>query len=440
MHAHSTGGRTVTRTIPFTPLEAGVFHLERAMAPWNIQFELASHDPLSPARLAAAVERAARHHRMAGVRCAPGDDPTAHWVVDDRPAVEVTRVGDDPLDEFRTRFYGERIDLSTTPPFRVALARGAAPGAGDRVLFCTSHVPMDGVGTLRLVRSVCRAYRGDPLADPVGVSTARRRYVAYGDSTRGTLRRAGETLSRLVTALRDPPARLAREGGTDDPRWGFHHQHLDPALVTRLIDGRPPNASVNDALLAALHRAVASWNAVHDRPTDRVSLMVPVNARPESSFYEGVGMFAPFVSVAMDRADRRDWSRTLATVRRQTRRVTSHDSAAWVTDVLDTLGSALPAVVGRGVPWLLDRTDYRLVDTAVLSNLGRVPSLPGFTADSPAGVWFSPPTVMPMGVGIGVVTHGGAMRLAVRYAFEQFDAAAADRFTDHYLKRLRDVV
>lgn len=432
----------MTRTIPFTALEAGVFHLERAMAPWNIQFELASHDPLDPDRLAEAVERAAQHHPMAAVRCARDGDGRTHWVVDDDPAVEVTRVGDTPVDEFRTRFYGERLDLSTAPPFRVALARGAAPGDGDgdRVLFCTSHVPMDGVGTLRLVRSVCRAYRDDSLVDPLEVSTARRRYAAYGDSTRGTVRRAGETLSRLVTALRDPPVRLAREGGADDPRWGFHHRHLDPALVTRLTEGRPAGVSVNDALLAALHRTVASWNAAHDQPTDRVSLMVPVNARPRSSFYEGVGMFAPFVSVATDRTDRRDQTRTLAAVRRQTRRVRSHDSAAWVTDVLDLLGPALPTVVGRGVPWLLDRTDYRLVDTAVLSNLGRLPSLPGFTADAPAGVWFSPPTVMPMGVGIGVATHDGAMRLAVRYAFEQFDAAGVERFVDRYVERLRDVV
>lgn len=432
----------MTRTIPFTPLEAGVLHLERAMAPWNIQFELASHDPLDPDRLAEAVELAARHHPMAAVRCARDGDPTAHWVVDETPSVEVTQVGDASLDAFRTQFYGERLDLSTAPPFRVALARGAAPGDGDgdRVLFCTSHVPMDGVGTLRLVRSVCRAYRGDPLVDPIEVSTARRRYAAYGDSTRGTVRRAVETLSRLVTALRDPPARLAREGGTDDPRWGFHHRRLDPGLVTRLTDGCPAGVSVNDALLAALHRAVASWNAAHDRPTDRVSLMVPVNARPSSSFYEGVGMYAPFVSVATDRADRRDPARTLAAVRRQTRRVRSHDSAAWVTDVLDLLGPALAPVVRRGVPWLLDRTDYRLVDTAVLSNLGRVPSLPGFTADAPTGVWFSPPTVMPMGVGIGVATHDGAMRLAVRYAFEQFDTDAVERFTDRYVEQLDDVL
>ena len=433
----------MTRTLPFTPLEAGVYHLERAMAPWNIQVELASHEPLDPDRLEAALARAAAHHPMAGVRRTedPGAPTGNVWVVAEAPSVPLTRTGADSLDAFRTRFYGERVDLSTAPPFRVALARGAGPGDGDRVLFCTSHVPMDGVGTLRLARSVCRAYRGDPLVRPsVSVAEARRDFDAYGASRRDALGRAVETARRLGTALRDPPARLAPDGETAGSAWGFHHRRLDGALVERLVGGRPADVSVNDVLLGALHTAVERWNAAHDRPTDRVSLMVPVNARATETFYESVGMYAPFVSVETDRATRATPSSTLHAVRRQTRRVRTHDSAAWVTDVLDRLGPALGPVVRRGVPWLLDRTGDRLLDTAVLSNLGRVPSLPGFDAPAPAGVWFSPPSVMPMGVGVGVVTHDGTVRLAVRYARAQFDAAAARRFTDTYVESLGDLV
>lgn len=433
----------MTRTLPFTPLEAGVFHLERAMVPWNIQFELASHEPLDPDRLERALARAAAHHPMAGVRrVRDAGTPTGNgWAVVEAPSVSLDHTTADSLDAFRTAFYGARIDLETAPPFRAALARGAGVEDGDRVLFCTSHVPLDGVGTLRLARSVCRAYRGDPLDDPaVSVGEARRAFADYGGSLRGTLGRAAETATRLGTALRDPPARLAPDGDTRDARWGFHHRRLPPALVDRLLGRRPAGASVNDALLAAFHGAVATWNAAHDRPTDRVSLMVPVNARPRESFYEGVGMYAPFVSVETDRTTRATPRATLHAVRCQTRRVRTHDSAAWVTDILGVLGPALAPFVRRGVPWLLERSDHRLVDTAVLSNLGRVPSLPGFDAPSPAGVWFSPPTVMPMGVGVGVATHDGDVRLAVRYAFEQFDGDAACRFTDTYVEALGEVV
>jgi NRPS condensation-like uncharacterized protein len=429
--------------VPFTPTELVVSHVERTTAPWNIQFELASHGPLAPERLQQAVRTAVAHHPLAGAvhRRAP-DSPTGHaWVVVDDPAVDLRTTTAGALDEFRGAFYGERLDLSTAPPFRVALARGAGPGDGDRVLFCTSHVPMDGVGTLALVRSVCLAYRGESLATPsVPLAATRETVERFGSrGVRARLVRAGETASRLRTAFTDPPSRLA-PAGTDDDGWGFHHRTLGPALTERLLGGRPPGVSVNDAVLAALSLAVDDWNAAHDRTTDRVGLMVPVNARPADRFYETVAMYTPFVSVSTDRAARATPGSTLRAVARRTDRVRERDSAAWVADALGLFGPVLPAVAARGVPWLLDRTDRALLDTAVCSNLGRVPAFPGFDAERPAGLWFSPPTVMPMGAGLGVATLDGRVSLTLRYAREQFDAAGATRFTDGLCTRLGDVV
>jgi NRPS condensation-like uncharacterized protein len=438
----------MTRLVPFTPTELVVSHLERATDPWNIQLELASRGPLDADRLREALRRAVAHHPLAGARRRPAPDvPTGHaWAIADDPPIPLELLdgaAETTLDAFRSRFYGERIDLSRAPPFRVALARGS--GDGDRVLFCTNHVPMDGVGTLALARSVCRAYRGDPLGDPtVALSDTRGTVERYGVRSRARLlTRAKETVSRFMTAFSDPPTRLASDGEPGSG-WGFHHRTLPMSLVSRLLDGRPVGVSVNDTLLAALSLAADDWNAAHDRPSGRVSLMVPVNARPEPWFYETVGMYTPFVSVSTGRTARATTTSTLRAVARRTDRVRERHSAAWVADTLALLdalpGPALPLAARRGVPRLLTGTGGRLLDTAVCSNLGHVPSFPGFDGEHPAGLWFSPPTAMPMGVGIGVVTLDGRVTLALRYAREQFDTPAAGRFTDRLVGRLGDFV
>ncbi len=43
---------------------------------------------------------------------------------------------------------------------------------------------------------------------------------------------------------------------------------------------------------------------------------------------------------------------------------------------------------------------------------------------------------MPVPVGIGIATCGGSVYLSVRYRREQFDQAAAERFTELYVSEL----
>ena len=434
----------VTRVVPFTPLEEAVYNLESTFEPWNVQLELPSTERIDAARLTEAVRTAAGHHPLARARRRqPESGDTAYtWEIPaDPPAVDVESVAATDLADYRTRFYGERIDLSLAPPFRVALVREGGVDGGDRVLFCTSHVPMDGVATLQFARSTVRAYRGDPLESPPGTFAERRTVLddLGSNSVTDRIGRALDGLSRVTEAL-DEPTRIATDGEADEPGWGFHHRELDATLVDRLVGDRPDGVSVNDAMLAALHLAIDDWNDGHGERSRRISLMMPVNARPSEWFYEGIGMYAPFVSVTTHPSSRRDPARTLRKVARQTRQVKRRDGAAWVTEALDLFPPWLPVGAKRAVPRLLETTDYRFLDTAVLSNLGRVPSFPGFEAESPAELWFSPPTMMPMGVGVGVATHEGALRLSVRYSRRQFDAAAAERFTDAYVERLGGVV
>jgi hypothetical protein len=146
-------------------------------------------------------------------------------------------------------------------------------------------------------------------------------------------------------------------------------------------------------------------------------------------------MYAPFVSVDTKPRHRSSPGAAVERVVEQTARLKSHAGTGWVTDALKPPSSGLPIGARRLVPGLLGATQYRFVDSAVVSNPGRVPEVPalGGEADT-ADLWFSPPSMMPLG--FGVATLDGEVRPVTRYGQQQFDRDAAERFTALYLERL----
>lgn len=433
----------MTETVPFTPLDEAVLHLEEELEPWNVQIEVGSTTRLDAERLYGAVEAATAAHPLARARMRDYDALDGGYVwelpdaVDTVPLKRAETADDEALADLRSRFYSPRVELRESPPFRVALARGGGIDGGDRLLICGSHVAMDGVGTLRFARSICRAYRGDSIESPPVELREARAVLDEGPGSLAELgTRLAEGLGRLPDAL-DDPTRVAVDGGTDESGWGFVHRELDADLVSRVVGDRPDGVSVNDCFLAALHLAIDAWNDDHGESSGRISLMVPVNARPADWFYEVVGMYAPFVSVDTKPGHRTSPGAAVERVVEQTDRLKRHDGAGWVTDALKPLSSGLPVGAKRLVPGLLGATQYRFVDSAVVSNLGRVPAVPalGGEADT-ADLWFSPPSMMPLGVGFGVATLDGDIRLVTRYSQRQFDRDAAERFTALYLDRL----
>jgi NRPS condensation-like uncharacterized protein len=436
----------MTTTVPFTSLDEAVLHLEEELEPWNVQIEVGSATTLDAERLYGAVETAAGAHPLTRARRRDYSTLDGEYVweipeeVDTVPLKRADAADSDALADLRTQFYSPRVELRESPPFRVALARGAGIDGGDRLMLCGSHVAMDGVGTLRLARSICRAYRGQPIDEPpVGLAESRAVLDDGPDSLAEAGTRLAEGLGRLPDAL-DDPTRVAVDGGSEADGWGFVHRELDPDLVDSLVGDRPEDVSVNDCFLAALHLAIDAWNADHGEESDRISPTVPVNARPRDWFYETVGMYAPFVSVDTKPCHRSSPGAAVERVVAQTERLERHDGAGWVTDALKPL-DPLPVGAKRLVPGFLGATDYRFVDSTVVSNLGRVPDVPALDGDGDdADLWFSPPSMMPLGVGFGIATLDGEVRLVTRYSQAQFDQDAAERFTDLYLCWLADTI
>jgi NRPS condensation-like uncharacterized protein len=436
-------------TVPFSVIDQAIHLLDVPTAPWSIQLEVRVEGHLDEARLRAAIGAAMGHHPMARVRKLPSR-LRAHvdnWCIESEPAIDPLRVLDCPDDESltaaRSRLQGISVPLTESPPLRVILARHPD---GDLVMLNVNHAAMDGYGVLRLLRSIARAYSGED--DPIpALDFEQTRHVAGNVGARLWVRVRRQLA--LTTRMRDlvvPPARVAGDGAADEAGYGFVHARLSQSQTEALVAGvramgasaEDARATVNDALLAALHLAIADWNAEHEKPCRRIGVLVPANLRPAEWREEVAGNFSLPARISTNRRDRRTTTMALKAVAVQTRR---KKQVGMGTAFIELLGRTrlLPLWAKRLFVLGLPLTGNRLVDTAMLSNLGRL-DIPPFGDGSGAGrvdeVWFSPPARMPLGLTIGAATVDGRLHLVLRYRNRQFDHAAAIRFSDCYVRTL----
>jgi NRPS condensation-like uncharacterized protein len=134
-----------------------------------------------------------------------------------------------------------------------------------------------------------------------------------------------------------------------------------------------------------------------------------------------------------DRADLRTAARAVAAQTRETRREVR---ARGLFDLFEVAAGA-PVGLKRAATRLMPFVGGdRLIDTAVLSNLGRLAEPPTLDGRTPRELWFSPPCDRVCSIGLGVVTVGQSLMLSVRYRREVFDRRAAEAFTDRFVAHL----
>lgn len=427
--------------IPFGLVDEAVHLLDTEAAPWSVQLEVRVSGVLDESRLRAALAQAMRSHPMARVRKMASVRSLRHdhWEIPAGVDIDPLQVVDCPDDAAlaatRAELQSRGVPLAESPPLRARLARHPD---GDVVMLNVNHAAMDGFGALRVLRSVARAYAGEPDPAPkVGFSEAR----AFAERLTGAevfIIRVRRQLA-LLEKLRDllvPPARLAPEGERNKAGYGFVHVALSPAQTQALV-GLARAGTVNDVLLAALHLAIGRWNGEHARRCGRIGVLVPANLRPSAWRDDVAGNYSLPARVSTSRRSRRSPQAALAALSAQTRR---KKGVGVGTALIEVLGRSplFPLWLKQVTVMLLPLTGNRLVDTAMLSNLGAPTELPSFGPDagSIVEVWFSPPARMPLGLAVGAVTAGGRLYLAFRYRLRLFNADAARQFVDGYLAEL----
>jgi hypothetical protein len=128
-------------------------------------------------------------------------------------------------------------------------------------------------------------------------------------------------------------------------------------------------------LLGGLAIAVNRWNEQHGTSSDTIYLMMPVNLRPAAWRQDIVGNFASYVSVRIDSGHQTTLDAAIQAAAASTQRIKDGGIAGLIIDLFGA-PTLLPTGIKCRLQDLLPFTGNVLVDTAVLSNLGRIDSVP----------------------------------------------------------------
>ncbi|MFB6142115.1 MAG: hypothetical protein ABEJ30_02095 [Halorientalis sp.] len=438
----------MTTTVPFSLIEESVYHIEQSFTPWNMQGEFQSSVTIDMDRLEAAAETVANTFPMARARRRHNSLADFNYVWEIPDAVDPADVtvrevdGDEvPLEEAQNWLYNRLFDLTEEVPFRVMVVRGEGLDGGDRLMLSVNHVAADGVGLLRIAQALCEAYKGREPAGSAKSFEESRELLSdlRADSLPDRLDQLFSASQRLGD-LFSSPTRIAEDGATDQDGWGFARRRLSTDLTDRLVADRPPGVSVNDKLLAGLHLAIAAWNEDHGERARKISTMMPVNLRPDEWFYDVVAMYSMFESVETRSRHRRDAETTVETIAEQTTEITERDREAALLEALRMLPPGTPVGLKQLLPELLRGPGQRFLDTAMLTNLGRLPMVPSLAEDAEEEIWFSPPTWKGTPVGVGVATYEGQVNFSFRYRRDLFDGPAAEEFADYFVEHVERTV
>lgn len=435
----------MTTRFSFSVTDELFHHLESAEEPMGIQLDLRVSGRLDEQKVEEAAYAAMRRHPMACVRQHPIQAGGRHyeWELVDRadedPVLLVDCADDDAVNAARDSFYARRLLLENAPPFRILIAHTAG---GDWLFLKMSHVVTDAAGAYRFLLTLMRLYAGLDDPQPADIDIIQARHLGREFGAKGVpdlLRRARRLLAYLARSVQ-LPARIASHFGENKAGLSFISHTFTSAETDALGKLRLGRATINDVLATLVHLAIERWNQQRNEPAGRITLMNVMNFRPIVWRQEGVGNFSLWVNVATKEAERHSFEDALAAVTEQTQKYKSDETAGLLVDLLN-LAQVLPSPVRKSLTNLMPLTGNFVVDTAVLNNLGRVPDIP-----DPAGkagritaIRFSPPTRMPMGVAVGVVTLRGELTLTFRYRRAQFDRFAAEAFRANFLALLDEL-
>ncbi|MCA1702157.1 MAG: hypothetical protein LC808_02350 [Actinobacteria bacterium] len=419
---------------PFCALDEASYLLDSVAEPWSVHLEVRLSGTVVEDRLRPAVGTALARHPRARARATMARQRWAGYEWDITPAPDIDPLDvvvcsdDDALQIARADLQSMAVPLVTSPPLRIRLARHRE---GDVVMLNLHHAAGDGIAALGLLHCIARAYAGKP--DPVPPTLPEQVEIP-------TLSGRWALLRALVGELRQaaPGAvHLVPSGDRDRAGYGLHHHVLDTAQTAALAAKTDGQTTVNDLLLAAMHLALDSWNSQYGGASGRLSVLMPVNLRPRSRWYEVFGNATFMVPVVTCPEDRRNPIATVQTIRRRTRRIKDDRTPAAVVRLLEFL-QHLPLPAKRSIARLAG--SERVIPTAILSNLGRLHEDLDFGPELCAReVWFSPPTRMPMGLAVGAVTAGGRLHLVFRYRHPLFGPADVAAFADCYVAVLGHV-
>ena len=387
--------------------------LDPEASPWSVHLEVRVAGRLDDARMTEAFAGAV-----------PEADVVSAVVCPDDRALEAARV------ELQAR----AVPVTDRAPLRAVLAHH--PG-GDVLMLNVNHAAADAPGSLQVIDVLGRAYAGRPSTPSLDFLAARDLPVRPAASRPKSLAQRYRTALESVRDALARPILLRPDGGSDEPGHEFHLVTVDSEDPASLGGVRDRDRD-NDVLVAALHLAISVWNADHGAKNGGIAVLVPVDLRNLPWADHVVGNFSVTARISTAPGDRSDPTAALAAVTAQTARNIRTRTGHALIDALDRNG-LLPLWARQSVVVLQPLTANHLLDSAVLSYVGRIDEPPSFGADAgdTTELWLSTPARMPHGLSIGAVVLAGRLHLTFRYPRRLFGAEAVRRFAECYVAQLR---
>lgn len=427
------------RTTPFNHLDDAFLNIERAEDPWSVHLEVQVSGRIDEARLRRALAATLALHPMARARLQPYHEGTTtyQWEIADSwdqlflEIVDATSTAD--IAAARERLISIKIPVTVAPAFYTTLVHHPA---GDWLMLSVNHTVADGLSTFRLITSILRQYaqQPDPVPDIDPLRVRDLKELAGAKSMPERIERTKHLMTYLRDATSTPPTRVsglpgARENLVTSTRgYGTVQMALSAAQSAGIMALREKPATINDLLLAALALTIQRWNRQQGQSGGRVSIMMPVNLRPQAWWFEVVSNFSSYVTVSLPDSGEQSLAAATRAITTQTQQLKQAGSAGTLIDLLD-LPRWLPAILKARLRDILPLVRKSLVETTWLSNLGRLAEAPDMgDAGRVQALFFSPPAPLPMGVSLGVACVGDALFLTLRYRKSLFTPAMAEAF------------
>ncbi len=426
-------GRDVSRRrlIELSPIEETLLLWQEAAVPWNAQVALGAPH-IDPERARQAYNAAIALHPLAGCAIECDDRGGFYWVHEsaaDVGEIETIECPDEAsLQRVRLDLLERPLAMDVAPLIRPVIARCPTE---DILISCISHVMTDGLGVLRLMRSVGRAYRGEPDPSPaVDIATAHRALVPKPPTSVAALtERLTQRLQVASTQVRQR-SRLASSGASPDGGFGLVLRTVDLAQITRAR--RRYETGFDAYAMAALHVTIQGWNHAHGAPCELVGVTQGVNLRPPEWWDDVVVNLAAFASVMTEPSDRRDISAALAKVMPQLdpdlrlRHAREMAAAARASRLL-------PASARRRAFALVPADQF---DTCAISNAGVLTDPPRLVDGAQSLSWIVTPAMPAAGLTIGTTVVGDELQFNACYRRERLDESAANVFVDGFIATL----
>ncbi len=389
------------------PLESASLLSDLRREPHTLGVEVEIDGSVDTEALREAVVIAAARHPMTRVTATRTWLRPTKWALHEQLDIPITEHswgdGDAPCTSF--------VDIARAP-FELHVQPLAS---GRSLVQCAvNHAAFDGIGAVRVVRSILAASNGetDPLpeVDPIAVRN-RQRHEATAPAVNRPERAGPANVSHL--RHRSGPAGA----------WLVARSANVPATVA--------GATVNDQLQAAFHLVLAEELG---RDAARVRTLMPLNARPSGWADEVVGNHAWLDQLDTAPEDRRTFSTAVEAIAQQTaaiRHAPRPDrlfellGAPWMTPLLGRAGFHAGA-----------RLRAAVAATGSVSNLGVVARLPDFAGQRVSALRFSPPCRAPRGIALGAVGYEGRLQLTLRVLQRVGSQADADRWIDRVIAML----